>query len=584
MSAPPDTPQKKSDPTRQDEAVRDVSAEVERLVIERTAELQKENNALRRENAGLTHAREALSKVYTELEDRMKEWTAEQACASTQLRVEIQEHERTNVVLQESESWFRSLIENASDIIVVLDTMGHFKYASPSVKRVGGYNPEHLIGRNILELTHPDDVPIVVKAMATARAQPFVRLNFEVRIKDIEDNWHTLGVTGANLLEEKAVQGFVVNARDITERKQAEEALRESEERFRRTVEDAPIPIIMHAEDGEVLQISHTWTESTGYTLQDVPTFDAWLTSAYREGADAVCDHMQALFKGDQRTIEIEFPIRTRDGQTRHWSFSASSPGTLADGRRFIVGMAVDITKRKLAEEALQRRTDDLARLNREVEAARDEANMYLDIMTHDVRNANNVSGMYADLLVELLAGDQWLYARKLRDAIQRSSEILRNVATIRRLQQESDRLVPVNLDAVVKEETENFPEASIRYDSRRVDVLADGLLPVIFTNLLGNAVKVGGSDVEIVIRVMERDGEVLVSVEDTGPGVPDEMKEKLFHRFERGTRQGKGEGLGLFIVRALVERYGGKAWVEDRVPGHQEEGAAFKFTLKRAT
>ena len=140
---------------------------------------------------------------------------------------------------------------------------------------------------------------------------------------------------------------------DITEQKHAEEALRESEEQFRRAIEDAPIPIIMHAEDGQVLQLSRTWTELTGYGPEDMPTFDAWLTRAYGEGADAVRDHVQALFSGDARTIDIEFPVRTRGGEQRYWSFSASSPGTLADGRRYVVGMAVDITARKRAETAL---------------------------------------------------------------------------------------------------------------------------------------------------------------------------------------------------------------------------------------
>ncbi len=75
----------------------------------------------------------------------------------------------------------------------------------------------------------------------------------------------------------------------------------------------------------------------------------------------------------------------------------------------------------------------------------------------------------------------------------------------------------------------------------------------------------------------------MLVTVEDTGPGVPDEIKEKLFHRFERGMGKGRGEGLGLFIVRTLIERYGGKVWIDDRMPGHPEEGVAFKFTLQKA-
>ncbi|MDJ1497492.1 PAS domain S-box protein [Cytophagaceae bacterium DM2B3-1] len=138
------------------------------------------------------------------------------------------------------------------------------------------------------------------------------------------------------------------------ERARAEANLRENEEQFRRALEEAPIPIIMHAEDGEVLQISRSWTELTGYSLQEVPSFEFWLTKAYGQGADQVRSHMQHLFEGHVRTLNIDFPILTRHGQLRHWSFSASSPGVLRDGRRFIVGMAVDITERLQAQMQLQ--------------------------------------------------------------------------------------------------------------------------------------------------------------------------------------------------------------------------------------
>lgn len=130
--------------------------------------------------------------------------------------------------------------------------------------------------------------------------------------------------------------------------------LRLSEEHFRRAVEDAPIPVIMHAEDGEVLQISKTWTQLTGYTMDDAPTFDTWLTRAYGFGANEVRNAVRSLFERDTGMGEVEFEIVTRAGQKRIWAFSASSPGKLFDGRRFVVGMALDITERKYSEELLR--------------------------------------------------------------------------------------------------------------------------------------------------------------------------------------------------------------------------------------
>ncbi|KUG20452.1 sensory transduction histidine kinase [hydrocarbon metagenome] len=245
--------------------------------------------------------------------------------------------------------------------------------------------------------------------------------------------------------------------------------------------------------------------------------------------------------------------------------------------------LRIEIDERRRAEEALRCRTGDLIRQSREIEEAQRMANLYLDIMTHDIRNANNVSGIYADLLVDLLEENLREYAERLQASIKRSTEILQNVATIRRIHAGSPDLVPVNLDAVIREEIRNYPGAAVRYDRTNATVRADGLLPVIFTNLIGNAVRHAGSGADITIRVEDRDGEVLVSVEDTGPGVSDGMKGKLFNRFERDGNIGRGEGLGLFIVRTLVERYGGRIWADDRVPGRPEEGAAFRFTLRKA-
>lgn len=135
----------------------------------------------------------------------------------------------------------------------------------------------------------------------------------------------------------------------------ASKVLRLSEEQFRRAIEEAPIPTIMQAEDGQVLQISRSWTELTGYSLNDIPTFDNWVTSVVYDGADAVRNHMHVLFKGHAQSINVEFTIKTINRAIRVWSFNASSPGALLDGRRFIIGMAVDITERKKAEEANKR-------------------------------------------------------------------------------------------------------------------------------------------------------------------------------------------------------------------------------------
>mgnify|MGYP000857309652 CR=1 FL=1 len=223
------------------------------------------------------------------------------------------------------------------------------------------------------------------------------------------------------------------------------------------------------------------------------------------------------------------------------------------------------------------------AMLIRQLEVAEREANLYLDILGHDIRNAGNVSSLYADLLVETLEGEAKGYAQKLQSSIRKGIDILRNVSTIRRIHKESTVLAPVDIDGVIRDEIAIFSGSRIRYGGTNLPVMADALLPEVFANLIGNSIKFGGPEVEVAIRVDEQNGEVLISVEDTGPGIPDEIKEALFMRFGQTWGSKSGQGLGLYITRMLITRYGGRVEVGDRVPGRPECGAAFRFTLKRA-
>ncbi len=266
---------------------------------------------------------------------------------------DITERKKAEEELRLSEEKFATAFAaNPAAIAMTRLEDGVFLEVTDTWLAMNGYERVEIIGRSARKL------PIWPTAEAAAR---FVR---ELREKGAIRGWEQefLRKSGEVFTTQLSAQILTVRGEkvilstlvDITDRKRAEVALKESEEQFRRSIEEAPIPVIMHAEDGQVLQISSSWTELTGYRLTDLPTLDAWLNSAYGEGADVVRDHVRALFKGDRRSIGLEFPVRTKDGAIRHWSFSASSPGTLRDGRRFVVGMAVDITERKRAEVALK--------------------------------------------------------------------------------------------------------------------------------------------------------------------------------------------------------------------------------------
>ena len=145
-------------------------------------------------------------------------------------------------------------------------------------------------------------------------------------------------------------------------RKQAEQALRESEERFRHAVIDAPLPIMIHAEDGEVVQINQIWTELTGYAHADIPSIAEWTKVAYGQRQNVARSRIDKLYALDGRVQEGEFTPRMRDGRMRVWDFSSTPLGKLPDGRRLVLSMALDVTERKVVEEELRRARDELER------------------------------------------------------------------------------------------------------------------------------------------------------------------------------------------------------------------------------
>ena len=138
------------------------------------------------------------------------------------------------------------------------------------------------------------------------------------------------------------------------QRKQVEQALRQSEARLQRVAEEAPFPMMVVGEDGDVLQVNKVWTEITWYTLADIPTFRLWRAKAYGSRGSQVAETFDQLFSLEQRHDAGERIIRCKNGELRTWHIMASPLGRLADDRRYILSMATDITESKKAEEELR--------------------------------------------------------------------------------------------------------------------------------------------------------------------------------------------------------------------------------------
>ncbi|PKL61327.1 MAG: histidine kinase [Methanomicrobiales archaeon HGW-Methanomicrobiales-2] len=366
------------------------------------------------------------------------------------------------------------------------------------------------------------------------------------------------------------------------ELRQTQEQLRASEEEYRDLYEFAPVGYLTLDGEGRIRQVNLTGSallhvERASLVQMRFQTFVAPASlPAFREFLARMAE------SGEKERCELEVVNPGRKKSLWLIAEGRSQGGAGGADCRYRVALT-DITEKRQLEQSLRERdATKLARVHRDLESAHREANLYLDILTHDMGNTENVSNLYAELLADSVEGEAAGYVASLKKSVNKSIEILGTVSKIRRIHAGPPLLRPTDLDTVIRAEIAHFPDIPLSYEGVPRRVLADDLLPEVFTNLIGNAVKHGGPGVAVTVRTEEENGFVRVTVADTGRGVPDDQKEEIFHRYERKQR-GVGEGLGLYLVQILIGRYGGRIRVEDRVPGRPEEGAAFVFTLREA-
>jgi signal transduction histidine kinase len=235
------------------------------------------------------------------------------------------------------------------------------------------------------------------------------------------------------------------------------------------------------------------------------------------------------------------------------------------------------------AYEAAVIQHQDVLTAKKRLSEANEEANLYLDIITHDIYNVNTGALALTELLQMKAGESNRQLTQRLVNSINQSTEIIGNVATIRKLHEKKEAVRAVDLHNVIQNEIRRHNSSAIRFGGTTARVMADTLLGQVFANLLGNSLKFAGSRAMITISVEEENDLVRVTVADNGPGISDEMKPVVFDRFRKGKNARSGKGLGLFITRTLIEGYGGSIRAYDRVQGNPAEGASIQFMLKKA-
>lgn len=299
-----------------------------------------------------------LRTAQTQLERRVQERTAELRGVNAALQVEIAERERSEEARQRSEAYFRALIENAVDIIMVLDADGVIRYRSPSAGGTGvfGYRPEELIGKRPAEFAHPEDILRLRELFAEILKSPGLSPSFRFRVRHTDGSWRTVEATLNNLLDHPAVTGVVFTGRDITERQQLEETLQHSAAYFRALIENTADVFMVLGPDGTIRYRSPTATGKGiyGHQLEDLLGTNT-RDLIHPEDLPQLHNSLVEILKRPGVANLPDFRARHADGSWRVME------GVLANllNHPAVAGIMFtgrDITERKRLEEALQNR------------------------------------------------------------------------------------------------------------------------------------------------------------------------------------------------------------------------------------
>jgi PAS domain S-box-containing protein len=436
-----------------------------------------------------------------------------------------------------------------------------------------------LVNEELVDMAGADSkADLLDRSVRSLYADPEVRESFSDRLQnegaihDEELAFETLDgdhIWGAVTAVAEEVDGDTVFdgvVRDISDRKDLEDKLRQRAQRFRRMFRRHSAPMLLvdpetgHIQNANAAAASfygYSIAELTGMSVDDLNELSEAEIARERERAERedrnhfVFEHR--LASGEVRTVEVH-----------------SSPVEL-DSEDLLFSIVFDVTDRKRYENRLETQRDNLDVLNQ--------------VLRHDIRNDLQLVLAYADMLSDEVDDEHAEYVQRIGDSADHAVELTktaRDISAVMLRDQTDHHAVALRsaLESELDDVRTSFPGAAITVDGAipPVTVRGNDMLGSVFRNLLKNAVQHNDEPVpEITVSATAGDDTVEVRVADNGPGVPDNQKDDIFGKGEKGL-ESSGTGMGLYLVQTLVESAGGSVRVEDNDP----EGAVFVVELSR--
>jgi PAS domain S-box-containing protein len=488
---------------------------------------------------------------------------------------DITTHTRSKSALIESESRFRHLADHGPMMVWVTEPDGRCTYLSRSWYEFTGQTEETGLGFGWLDATHPDDRAEAEQTFREANAtQSAFRVEYRLRRYDGEYRW-AIDAAAPRIGDAGEFLGYVGSVLDITDRKNAEEALRDSEAKFRVLTESLPQLVWTCLPDGRCDYLSSQWVAYTGISEAEQLGF-LWLDRViHPDDQDRTREHWFGAVAG-HHPYDIEYRIRAGDGSYR-WFQTRGAP--LRDGQGRIerwFGTCTDIDDLKHAEEGLRK-------ANRELEE-------FAYVASHDLQEPLRMVNISTQLLIARHCGENEQakqFAGVIQRGVIRMEALIRDLLTFSRtIHADEMGTGTADLSAALADALSVLKE---RIDSSGATIDYPAILPnvrgetaqmsQVFQNLLSNALKYQetGSRPEVRISAVSDSHNWTIAVRDNGIGFDAMHAERIFGLFKRLHKEEyTGTGLGLAICRRIVERHGGRIGAES-TPGR---GSTFYFSL----